>query len=44
MPVFVEFNEEVTWIFNDAASGFLERAVCSLDPQPAARIRPELGL
>ena len=22
MPVFVEFNEEVTWIFNDVASGF----------------------
>ena len=44
MPVFVEFNEEVTWIFNDVVGGFLERAVCPLDPQHAARIRPELGL
>lgn len=42
--MFVEFNEEVTWIFNDVAGVFLERAVCSLDPQQAACIRPELGL
>ena len=44
MPVFVEFDEEVTWIFTDVASGFLEKAVRSLDPEQAARIHPELAL